>query len=75
MARAYCAYSRCRLGLFWVFFSQLSSLFFFLFETMKICSRQGQFELMSVNHSARLRGIIVIYFQLSLTRRYIVCSH
>ena len=29
---------------------------------MKICSRQGQFELMSVNQSARLGGIIVIFF-------------
>ena len=31
------------------------------FETMKICSRQGKFELMSVNHSARSGGIIVIF--------------
>ena len=30
--------------------------------TMKICSRQGQFELMSVNHSARTRDIIGLVF-------------
>ena len=37
------------------------------FGTMKIRSRQGYFELMSVNHSARSGGIIVIYFRVSLT--------
>ena len=30
--------------------------------TMKICSRQGQLELMSVNHSAKSGGIIGLYF-------------
>ena len=30
------------------------------FGTMKICSRQGDFELMSVNHSTRSEGIIRI---------------
>ena len=30
------------------------------FGTMKTCSRQGHFELMRVNHSARTRGIIGI---------------
>ena len=33
------------------------------FGTMKICSRQGKFELMSVNHSARSGGIIGIFFR------------
>ena len=32
------------------------------FGTMKICMRQGWFELMSVNHSAGSGGIIGIYF-------------
>ena len=32
------------------------------FETMKLCSRHGQFKLMSVNHSARSAGIIWIFF-------------
>ena len=32
------------------------------FGTMTICSRQGLFELMSVNHSVRLGGMIGIYF-------------
>ena len=32
------------------------------FGAVKICSRQGYFELMSVNHSARSEGIIKIYF-------------
>ena len=31
---------------------------------MKICSRQGKFELMSVNHSARLEGLKGISFRL-----------
>ena len=35
------------------------------FGTMKICSRQGKFELMSVNHSARSEGIIGISFPFS----------
>ena len=30
--------------------------------TMKICSRQGKFELVSVNHSARTGGKVEIYF-------------
>ena len=37
------------------------------FGTMKICSRQGKFELMSVDHSARSGGIIEISFQNSFT--------
>ena len=37
------------------------------FGTRKICLRQGEFELMSVNHSARSRGIIGISFRFSLT--------
>ena len=35
--------------------------------TMKISSRQGLFELMSVNPCARSGGIIGIYFRFSLT--------
>ena len=35
--------------------------------TMKICSRQGQFEVMSVNHSARSSSIIAIFFLFFLT--------
>ena len=34
--------------------------------TMKICSRQGEFELMSVNHSARSGGKIGISFDFLL---------
>ena len=34
------------------------------FRTMKLCSRQGEFELMSVNHSARSGGIMVIIFSI-----------
>ena len=37
------------------------------FGTMKICSSQGQFELMGVNQSAKSGGIIGIYFRLSVT--------
>ena len=37
------------------------------FGTMKICSRQGQFELVSVNHSTRTGGNIEISFRFSLT--------
>ena len=37
------------------------------FGTMKICSRQGWFELMSVKHSARSGSIIGISFQFSST--------
>ena len=33
---------------------------------MKICSRQGEFELMSINHSAISRGITVICCVFSL---------
>ena len=33
----------------------------------EISSRQGKFELMSVNHSTRSGGIIGIYFRFSLT--------
>ena len=36
------------------------------FGTMKICSRQGKFELMSVNHNVKSGGIIGIYFPFSL---------
>ena len=36
------------------------------FGTMKKCSRQGQLELMNVNHSARSAGIIGI-FSISFT--------
>ena len=36
------------------------------FGTMKICSSQGYFKLMSVNHSTRPGGIIGIYFQFCL---------
>ena len=32
------------------------------FVTMKICSRQGQFEVMSVNHSARSGGMRIFFF-------------
>ena len=35
------------------------------FGTIKICSRPGRFELMSVNHSARSRGITGISFRFS----------
>ena len=37
------------------------------FGTMKIYSRQGWFELMCVNQSARSGGIIRIYFRFALT--------
>ena len=37
------------------------------FGTMKISSRQGSFEPMSVNHCARSEGIIGISFRFSLT--------
>ena len=37
------------------------------FGTLKICSRQRQFELMSVNHNARSGGILEIYYRFSLT--------
>ena len=36
------------------------------FGTMIICSRQGEFELMSVNHCARSGGIIGMSFRFSL---------
>ena len=36
---------------------------------MKISSRQGTFELMSVNHSARSGGIIGIYFRFSFNMK------
>ena len=32
------------------------------FGTMKICSRQGQFELLSVNHSTRTESKVEIFF-------------
>ena len=34
--------------------------------TMKICSRQGQFEIMSVIHSAKSGGIKGIHFRFSI---------
>ena len=37
-----------------------------IFGTMKISSRQGLFELMSVNHSARSGGILWLYFLFSI---------
>ena len=39
------------------------------FGTMKICSRQGLFKLMSVNHSSRfgsIIGILSIFFSMKL---------
>ena len=38
------------------------------FGTMKLCSRQGKFELMSVNHSARrhTRDTFSIYFSIKV---------
>ena len=45
------------------------------FGALKVCSRQGEFELMSVNHSARSEGIIGINFLFFMTGRYVVCSH
>ena len=36
------------------------------FATIEICSRQGQFELMSGIHSTRSGGIIMISFRFSL---------
>ena len=36
------------------------------FGTIKICSREGQFELVSVNHSARTGGKIMISRHFSL---------
>ena len=44
------------------------------FGSKKICLRQRQFKLMSVNHSTRSGGIIRIYFRFSLIR-YVVLSH
>ena len=41
---------------------------------MNLCSRQGRFELMSVNQKARSGGIIGINFRFSLTYRYVVSS-
>ena len=35
--------------------------------TMKICSRQGKFDLVSVYHSATTEGKVEICFQFSLT--------
>ena len=37
--------------------------------TITICFRQGQFELISVNHSARSGGIIGIFFSIFFIRR------
>ena len=45
------------------------------FGTMKRCSRQGYFELMSIHHSARSGGVMGISFRFALTRRYVVGSH
>ena len=44
------------------------------FRTMKICSRQGYFELVSVNHSARTGGKVEIYFRLFNMTVYSVVS-
>ena len=41
---------------------------------MKICSRQGLFELRSVNQSARSEGIIGIFFRFSTILMYNVFS-
>ena len=38
------------------------------FGTTKICSRQGWFELMGVNHSVRSGGIIGVYFRFFNTK-------
>ena len=49
---------------------------FNIFATMKICSRQGKFELMSVNQSAKSKIVIIwISFRFSLRTRNVVCSH
>ena len=45
------------------------------FGTMKIRSRQGQFELMSVNHSARSGGILGIFFPIFFKIKYVVRFH
>ena len=45
------------------------------FGTMKLCLRQAQFEIMSVNQSARSGGIIGISFRFSFKLRYVVCAH
>ena len=42
---------------------------------MKICSRHGLFELMSVSHSAMSGCIIAIYSRYSIIWRYVVYSH
>ena len=42
---------------------------------MQISSRQGKFEPLRVNYSARSGGLIGISFLFSLTLRYVVCSH
>ena len=44
-------------------------------ENRKICSRRGWFELVDVNHSARLGGMVGRSSCFSFTCRYIVCSH
>ena len=62
----------------WLTRRRLSTLYFNgsnTFGTMKICSRQGCFDLMSVNHSARIGGKVEISFRFSLTWIYTVCSH
>ena len=43
------------------------------FGTFKRCSRQGLFELVSVNHSARSGIILEIYFWFSLTWTHMLC--
>ena len=42
--------------------------------TMKICSRQETFELVSVNHSARTGGKVEIYFHFFNMKVYFVVS-
>ena len=41
----------------------------------QVWNHENMFDIMSVNHSARSRGIIGIFFRFSLTLRYIMCSH
>ena len=45
------------------------------FGTMKMCSRQGEFEALKVYFRARSGGIIWISCQFSSIWSYIVCSH
>ena len=40
---------------------------------MKICLRQGKFELMSINHSTRSGGITGIFFSIFFNMKIHVC--